>query len=313
MVKYFITHNRHIQETSTREPESWVYMVNPTEAERLSICEELEIDKDDLIAALDTDEKSRVSVEDTYTLIIVDIPVMEVRHGKNEFMTIPLGIIQTSECVITVCSQQTNLLIRFIEDKVRDFTTKKQMRFIYQILYSNCVEFQKNLYIIDKRRMEIENRIYKDTEDADLIALHELESNLVYFSTSLRANGAVLNRLTRYGNIKKYPEDEELMDDIIIENKQAVEMTEVYQNIIDGTRELLSTIINNRMNNIMKYLAAITIVMAIPTIISGVYGMNLAAEGMPLSQNPYGFGIICGLILIICIVTLLILKKKKML
>ena len=136
---------------------------------------------------------------------------------------------------------------------------------------------------------------------------------MVYFATSLRSNGLILERLTRYSRIKQYPEDKELLEDVIIENKQAIEMTQIYRDIINGTRELLSTVINNRLNNVMKFLASITIVMAIPTIISGLYGMNVNAEGMPLSGSPWGFAIICGMTLLICIMTLFILKKRKML
>mgnify|MGYP003367980404 CR=1 FL=1 len=151
------------------------------------------------------------------------------------------------------------------------------------------------------------------TEDADLIDLHELESNLVYFATSLRANGVVLDKLTRYSSIKQYPEDRELLDDVVVENKQAIEMTTIYRDIINGTRELMTTVINNRLNNVMKFLAAITIVMAIPTIISGIYGMNVSAKWMPLANTPYGFEIVCGIILLVSILIALILKKKKML
>ena len=141
----------------------------------------------------------------------------------------------------------------------------------------------------------------------------ELESNLVYFATSLRANGVVLDRLSRYGNLRKYNEDLELLEDVVIENKQAIEMTQIYRDIIKGTRELMSTVINNRLNNAMKYLAAITIVMSIPTIISGLWGMNVSGKWMPLSNTPFGFGILCMVTLAICIVAMIILKRRKML
>ena len=139
-----------------------------------------------------------------------------------------------------------------------------------------------------------------------------MESNLVYFATSLRANGLILDKLTRYTKIKQYPEDKELLEDVIIENKQAIEMTGIYRDIINGTRELSSTIINNRLNNVMKYLAAVTIVMSIPTIISGIYGMNLNPNGMPLSNTPFGFLIICGVTILLSGIAILILRKKKM-
>ena len=183
---------------------------------------------------------------------------------------------------------------------------------MYQILYRSCMTYQYYLRVMDRRRNLIEQRIQDETEDADLIDLHELESNLVYFATSLRANGVVLDKLARYSSIKQYPEDQELLDDVMVENKQAIEMTGIYRDIISGTRELMTTIINNRLNNIMKFLAAITIVMAIPTIISGIYGMNVSGKWMPLAETPYGFYIVCGIIVLICIIIALILKKKKM-
>ena len=173
--------------------------------------------------------------------------------------------------------------------------------------------YQNNLRVIDKKRTEIEERVDDVTEDKDLIALHELESTLVYFATSLRANGAIIERLTRYGKIRQYPEDRELLEDVIVENKQAIEMTTIYRDILNGTRDLMSTIINNRLNVVMKYLAAITIVMAVPDIISGIYGMNVSQTWMPLAFTRFGFEIIVGFIIILCAIIILILRKKKML
>ena len=162
-------------------------------------------------------------------------------------------------------------------------------------------------------RTEIEERVGDDTEEEDLVALHELESTLVYFATSLRANGNVLDRLTRYKRLEQYPEDKELLGDVIVENKQAIEMTSIYRDIINGTRELMSSVIDNRLNNVMKYLTSITIVMAIPTVISGLYGMNVDGKGMPFANSMAGFAIICIITLVVCIITMLILRKKKML
>ncbi|MEG0720206.1 MAG: magnesium transporter CorA family protein, partial [Lachnospiraceae bacterium] len=189
-----------------------------------------------------------------------------------------------------------------------------RMRFIYQILFRASSVYQTYLRIIDRRRSQIENSVgKKTTEDTDLIDLHELESNLVYFATSLSANKVVLERLTKYERIQQYPEDKELLDDVIVENRQAIEMTNIYRDIIHGTRDLLSTMINNRLNNMMKFLTSITLVMAIPTIISGIYGMNVSSKWMPLSDTPYGFAIICVITAIVCIIALFMLKRRKML
>ena len=187
------------------------------------------------------------------------------------------------------------------------------MRFVYQIMFYVTALYQADLRVLDKKRTAIEERIEGDTENVDLIDLHELESTLVYFATSLRANGVVLDRLTRYKRLEQYPEDQELLDDVIVENKQAIEMTSIFRDIINSTRELMSTMIDRRLNNVMKYLTSITIVMANPTIISGLYGMNVDVKGMPLANSVLGYEIICLFTLLVCVLVLWILRRKKML
>ena len=313
MIKFYRTDHKVLSEITEYEDNMWVCMTKPTVDETKLIAEDFEIDLADVRAALDDEESSRVEVEDGYTLILVDIPSIEMRNEREAYTTIPLGIILVKDILITVCAEDTPVLDAFIESKVKEFSTKKRMRFMYQILYRNCMTYQYYLRVMDRRRNLIEQRIQDETEDADLIDLHELESNLVYFATSLRANGVVLDKLARYSSIKQYPEDKGLLDDVLVENKQAIEMTQIYRDIISGTRELMTTIINNRLNNAMKFLAAITIVMAVPTVISGVYGMNVGTKWMPFANVPYGFEIVCGIILVISIVIAIILKKKKML
>lgn len=205
------------------------------------------------------------------------------------------------------------MLKNFVNNRVKEFSTKKRLRFVYQILYRTAAIYQMNLRIIDKRELRLRSASVIKTEDVDLIDLHELESTLVYFATSLRANSVVLDRLTRYKRLEQYPEDKELLDDVIVENRQAIEMTSIYRDIINGTRELMSSVIDNRLNNVMKYLTSITVVMAIPTVISGLYGMNVNEKWMPFSDTPHGFLIICVLTLLSCVLTLWFLRKKKML
>lgn len=310
MYNIYRTSHKKIEKLHDFDMGAWVELTAPSLEECTEVAEKYEIDITDLRAALDDEESSRISLEDSYTLILVDIPSAEIRNNRNTYTTIPLGILLHPDAVITVCAEDTSILRQFIDRRVRDFSTKKQMRFLYQILYNTCLLYQSLLRSIDRKRTEIEERINQDTEDVDLIDLHELESNLVYFATSLRANGVVLDRLTRYGRLKMYEEDQELLEDVVIENRQAIEMTGIYRDIINGTRELLSTVINNRLNNAMKYLAAITIVMSIPTIISGLWGMNVF---VPLDDLQHGFAIIVIATLAICLVALYILHKRKML
>ena len=313
MINIYKTDNRIISEIDQYEAGAWVKLTAPTLEECAEISDCYHMDVADVRAALDDEESSRISLEDDYTLILVDIPSAEMRNNRHSYTTIPLGILIREDVVVTVCAEDTAVLRSFEEQRIRDFSTKKQMRFTYQILYNACMVYQSLLRSIDRKRTEIEERIDQNTEDVDLIDLHELESNLVYFATSLRANGVVLYRLTRYGRLRQYSEDQELLDDVIIENRQAIEMTQIYRDIINGTRELMSTVINNRLNNVMKYLAAITIVMSIPTIISGLWGMNVSGKWMPFAAVPHGFAIICLITLAICIVVWIWLHKRKML
>lgn len=313
MIKIYRTENSKIGEVHAFEPGSWIQLTDPSSDELELISEKFDIDIADVRAAMDADESSRVDLEDDYTLILVDVPIVEIRNDQKAYTAIPLGILLLEDYLITICAEETSVLQYFVNSTVREFSTKKQMRFIYQILYRTCMVYQLYLRTIDNKRTEIEERAQEDMKEEDLVTLHELESNLVYFATSLRANGAVIDRLSRYSRVRQFPEDKDLLDDVKVENGQAIEMTIIYRDIIHGTRELLSDIIDIRLNNVMKYLAAITIVMAIPNIISGFYGMNVNSKWVPLAGTPFGFGIICVATVIICILVLKILKKKKML
>ena len=284
MLKIYKTEEQIIEEREQLEEGVWVQMTSPSMEESQKIADYFDIDITDIRAALDDEE----------------IPSIEVNHDVETYITVPLGILLTQGAIITVCTEETPVLQHFVKRRVRDFSTKKKMRFVYQILFQTAALYQSDLRIIDKKRTAIEERVGENTEDEDLIDLHSLESTLVYFATSLRANGVVLDRLSRYTRLKQYPEDQELLGDVIVEN-------------INGTRELLSSILDNRLNNVMKYLTSITIVMAIPTVISGLYGMNVNEKWMPFANTANGFGIICLLTLVICLLTLLILRKKKML
>ncbi|MEG0107412.1 MAG: magnesium transporter CorA family protein [Lachnospiraceae bacterium] len=314
MFNIYKTDNGILSEQEELESGVWVHLMAPSMEESMRIVEHYGVDIVDVRAALDDEESSRVDLENGYTLILVDIPFEEVRNNRKAYTTIPLGIILVKDAIVTICAEETVVLNRFIKNGAKGFSTKKRMRFIYQILFRTASVYQTYLRIIDRRRSHIENNVgTKMTEDTDLIDLHELESNLVYFATSLSANKLVLERLTRYERIQQFPEDKELLDDVIVENRQAIEMTNIYRDIIHGTRDLLSTMINNRLNNMMKFLTSITLVMAIPTIISGIYGMNVSEKWMPLSDTPYGFTIICVITAIVCLIALIMLKKRKML
>lgn len=303
MVKYFRSEDGKIKERTEPETGGWIALTNPTAAEILEVSARYEIDIDDLKAPLDEEERSRIEVEDNYTLILVDIPIIEERNEKDWYGTIPMGIIMREDIMITVCLMETPILTAFMEGRVRGFNTYWKTRFILQILYKNASWYLHYLRIIDKKSEEVETRLNKSSKNEELIEVLELEKSLVYFTTSLRSNEVVLEKLLRSEKIKKYPEDEELLEDVIIENKQAIEMANIYSGILSGTRDAFASIISNNQNTMMKFLASVTIVMSIPTIVASFYGMNVNLAGMPFSGSVYGFW---GVVLFSFVVSLVV-------
>ncbi len=292
MIRIFKTEDGAVHQQDETSAGCWVALTDPTATEILEIADQYHIDPDDLRAPLDEEERSRIEVEDDYTLILVDIPLIEERNGKDWYETIPMGIVTTEEAIITVCLEDTAVLSAFMDGRVRNFHTYMKTRFILQMLYKNAQMYLQYLRVIDKKSGEIEKKLHQSTKNQELIELLELEKSLTYFITSLRANEVVLEKLLRNEKIKKYPEDEDLLEDVIIENKQAIEMANIYSDILSGTMDAFASVISNNLNIVMKFLSAITIVMSIPTIISGFYGMNVNETGMPFAGSPWGFPII---------------------
>lgn len=313
MLRIFKTYDGRLKQLENIEQNAWVNLTNPTPEEVAYVAEQTGIDTNDIKASLDDEEASRMEIMEKYSLVLIDVVTKETRHSNEVYTTMPLAIIVAEQVIITVCLEDTSVLRPFMLDKMKGFSTAKKSRFLYQILYSSTTVYQNSLRTINRKREEIESRLNRSTKNSDLIELHELETTLVYFATSLRVNGVVLDKLTRNEKIKSYPEDRELLDDVIIENKQAIEMSGIYRDIINGTRELFASVIDNTLNTVMKLLASITVVMSIPTIISGLYGMNVNTAGMPFAHSQYGFAIVCLITLIICIITYFVLKKKKLL
>jgi magnesium transporter len=184
---------------------------------------------------------------------------------------------------------------------------------VLQILYRNASLYLQYLRVINKLSDKIEQKLHGSTENRELIELLELEKSLVYFTTSLRSNEVVLEKLLKTERVKKYPEDEDLLEDVIVENRQAIEMANIYSGILSGMMDAFASVISNNLNIVMKFLAVMTIVLSVPTIIFAAYGMNLAPEGMPLSGSPYGFLAVVLFSLVVSIAAAIYFTKKKML
>lgn len=312
MIEIFKTFADGIRQIEEIEEGCWIAMTNPSATELVQISEACKIDIDHLRAPLDEEERSRIEVEDEYTLVLVDIPTVEKRNNKDRYVTMPLGIIIAEKVIITTCLEETKVLKSFMDGRVRDFFTFKKTRFILQILYKNATVFLQYLRIIDRKSEEVEHKLHISTRNSELIELLELEKSLVYFTTSLRSNEVVFEKMLKIDKIKQYPEDTELLEDVIIENKQAIEMSNIYSGILSGTMDAFASVISNNLNIVMKFLATVTIVMAIPTMIASFFGMNVS--GIPGSTQPggYGFFIVVGSTLIVTIIVAMIFRKKDL-
>ncbi len=307
MLTILNTEGNITQKTNTISKGSWLSLISPSEQEVLKVADTLGIDLKDVRSALDADEVSRIEREDNYTLLLIDIPTVALKNQRAIYTTIPLSIIYSSENIVTVCLENTPVIKKLINNK-QNICTYKRTQLIYMILFNSAKLYMDYLIKINSIRNNLES---KESTKETLTELYDLEKSLVYFKTSLKSNEIVLNRLLRQPVLKQYPEDEELLEDVLIEYQQALEMTQIYYEVIDNTISKYSSLMDYDLNNAMKLLTSITIVLAIPTVISGLFGMNLL--NLPWEDSEVGFWIVSFVTLVICVVCILLLKRKKML
>lgn len=309
MLNIYRTDDKHVNLLEDFEADCWIHLVAPTSQELAWVMEKTGVEADFLRAPLDDEERSRIETENDQTLVLVDTPFIEMDDDSETYVTIPMGIVLLENCIVTVCLKDAPLLRDFFKGRVRGFSTKKRNRFILQILYRNAARFLFYLRRIDQKSNKVENELHKSMKNKELISMLTLEKSLVYFSTSLKGNEAVLERLLRMSFIRQYPDDTELLEDVIIENKQAIEMCTIYRDILSGTMDAFASVISNNLNIVMKILTLITIIMTIPTIVASLWGMNVA---VPFADNPYGFWIVMGIAVVMSGAVALVMKKKKM-
>ena len=290
MEQMFLSTALEFKEINTFEPGAWINLVNPSQEESVSLAEQFNIDITDLRAPLDLEETSRISVEDDYTLIIVDVPTYEERNNKSYYVTIPLGIIVTDNAVITTCLQELTLFDNFFNRRVKNFYTFMKTRFVFQLLYRNAELFLTALRSIDRQSERIEAELENATRNEQLIDMMELEKSIVYLKASLKFNERIVKKLSSStSSLKKYIEDEDLLEDTLIETQQAIEMAGIYENVLNAMTETTASIINNNQNTIMKTLALMTMALDIPTVIFSAYGMNFQNNWLPLNGLPHAF------------------------
>ena len=291
---------------------SWISLTNPSEVEIKKVCESINIQEDFIRDALDFEEKARIDEEedDDTILFVVDVPIIEKTEENQIYTTMPLGmIVVRDDFFITVSLRKNKVIEDFEKRKIKNFQTYKKSRFIFQILYLNSSYYLTHLKQINKETEIAEYILKNSMKNKELLKLLNIEKSLVYFRTSLKSNELVMERTMKGKIIKLYEEDEDILEDAIIENRQAIEMAKIYSDILNGTMDAYASIISNNLNGVMKTLTSITIVLAVPTMISSFWGMNVP---VPFQYNKFGFLIMITLAIVITLLVTWWLKKRDM-
>ena len=294
------------------EKGSWINAAAPTLEELVRINELTGIPVDSLQTALDREERSHVELEDDYIFVVVNTPVV---LETDAYDALPLGIFITRQYFITVCLEPNTVIQKFLNNSFTSFQTYKKTRFLFQILSQASSSFLYFLQQIYKQTDVIETQVRKSLQNKELFRMLELQKSLTYFNFALHANENVMERLMRLRNsplhslLKMYEEDEDLLEDVIIENKQAMEMCAIYRDIMSGTMDAFASIISNNLNVVMKVLTSLTVVLSIPTLFASLWGMNV---GVPFENAPFGFWMVLGISVVASVAAFVLLWRKKM-
>ncbi|MCD8187678.1 MAG: magnesium transporter CorA family protein [Ruminococcus sp.] len=308
MISFYVSENGSLRESDRVMPGCWVSVVNPTPLEIKELIEVYGLDSGFVKSSLDEEESSRIEREGDQTLIIVDTPVSSVDDDKTRlFYTLPIGIILTDDYVFTISLKDVRIINEAVSGSIRDLRPNFKTRFVLQLLLRIAAHFLIYLKQIDKISSAAEQQIHNAMKNELLIQLLALEKSLVYFSTSLKANEATIEKIFRGRVIKLYDEDQDLLEDVLIEMKQAIEMASIYTGILSSMMEGFSSIISNNQNNVMWTLTALTVIMEIPNIVFAFYGIN--TETLPIAATWY-FPVALT-ILLMGIALILILRTRK--
>lgn len=287
----------------------WINMFAPTQEEINKVSMDAQVDVDIIRDALDDEERPRIERDDGRVYIIVDFPyIVHDETGFAGYETIPIGIILTDDCIITVSLKDTPILEEFRKNRVKEFYTFKKTRFALQILFVISSYYLRYLKQINKKTNEIERVVHQSLKNKELFAFLALEKSLVYFTTSLKSNKVVLDKILRFNYLKMYEEDKDLLEDVIIEKTQAIEMAETYRSILTGMMNAFASIISNNLNIVMKFLTTITIILAFPTMVASFYGMNV---DYPLQHIKNAYLVPLGISGFLACCTAFIFWKKK--
>lgn len=296
MISYYQTEHNKIVKISEFVEGCWVNVISPSAEEIAFLVDRLKLDRDFVRAALDEEESSRIENEDDQTLVLVDIPIMTSEDNNTVlYTTRPLGIIMTETNIITISLQNNPVINDFANGVIRNIQTQLKTRFLLRILLRGATQYLTYLKQIDKITSSLESKLDKSMKNRLLMQLLGLEKSLVYFSTSLKADEITLEKILRGRVIKMYEEDQDLLEDVLIEVKQAIEMSSIYSRTLSSTMDAFSSVINNNLNIVMKILTAVTVLLEIPNMVFSFYGMNIDG-GLWLDQFDWAPLLVAGVL-----------------
>ena len=286
---------------------SWINIVDPTPQE-ISQIASLGVPQDFITYPLDMDERSRAEREDEGNLLIVlRVPYFQGTNVDVPYITMPLGIVVKDDFIITVCRIQHEILQRFTEGLERNFSTQKRNRFLLQIMLKSASKYLSDVRKIDKTVETLEDQLEKSMQNKGVLELLKYKKSLVYFTTALVANESMIERLNRSQDLTMYAEDEDLLEDVMTEYQQAIQMTNISHDILTSMMDAFGSIISNNLNAVMKFLASVTIVLSIPTLITSYFGMNVP---LPFAGSSNGHLIILVGSIAISIIVVWIFTKR---
>lgn len=289
----------------------WINMVKPTEEEIQTICSKVGVEEQLIRYPLDIAEKAHIDIEDDTVLIVVDSPFTEFKDGEKIYTTLPIGMLLIRDDIFITISQEEIDCIKGIikKDKSYKIYTEKKSRFVFQILYDIAQDYIRYLTYINKDLEFFESQMEKTMRNKELLKIMKFEKSMIYFNASVKGNQVVLEKLNRGKAIKLYEEDEEILEDTMIENRQAIEMIQTYSEILNGIVDMFGTIVSNNLNIVMKFLTSITVLIALPTMVSGIFGMNVE---FPFNTGVMGFWGAIAVAILVTIIATIWLKKKDM-
>jgi len=307
-MKTYWNYNGGLASMSGWQPNCWIQVTCPTDEDRAYLESEYKIPDYFLTDISDADERARYEYDDGWMLIILRIPYVKEIRSRTPYTTVPLGIIHKRDVTITVCYYETNMMIDFVsyqQKRGQGFTDYVDM--IFRIFLSSAVWYLKRLKQINNLIEKAKRNLDKEINNESLIGLSRLQDSLTYFATSIRGNENLLAKLKFKLQIDEL--DADMIEDVNIEMSQARETTMIYSDILESTMDTYSSIINNNMNNVMRTLTSVSILMMFPTLIASLFGMNLI-NGM--ESNPYGF--IIALVISVAVSSLIwwIFRHKRL-